>query len=83
MRKIINFLTAVSVFALGAAGLWSCKRTDNSTAETGFAPHPQKVAKHEVVTLGIGSDAPNFNLPDVDGKFYTLNDFRDQNFTPS
>src|SRR6187402_3265808 len=44
---------------------------------TGFKPNPQLVAEVEVKTLAIGSVAPPFNLPDVSGKFYTLDDFKD------
>jgi peroxiredoxin len=47
-----------------------------STA-TGFKPNPQHVAEVEVKTLAIGSVAPPFSLPDVSGKFYTLDDFED------
>lgn len=34
-------------------------------------------ADHEVKTLPIGADAPDFQLPGVDGKTYSLNDFKD------
>ena len=47
------------------------------SATTGFKPNPQRVAEVEVKTLGIGSVAPPFKLPDVTGKFYTLDDFKD------
>jgi thiol-disulfide isomerase/thioredoxin len=47
------------------------------SASTGFKPNPQRVAEVEVKTLAIGSVAPPFNLPDVSGKFYTLDDFKD------
>lgn len=35
------------------------------------------VPKQEVKTLAIGAPAPDFNLPDVDGKYHTLSDFKD------
>lgn len=47
------------------------------SASTGFKPNPQRVAEVDVKTLAIGSEAPPFNLPDVSGKFYTLEDFKD------
>jgi hypothetical protein len=36
------------------------------SATTGFKPNPQRVAEVEVKTLGIGSVAPPFKLPDGD-----------------
>ncbi len=41
-----------------------------------FTPHPVQLPEHEVKTLSPGSPAPDFNLPDIYGKFYTLQDFR-------
>ncbi len=42
-----------------------------------FEADPQPVEKTEVVPLPIGAEAPEFNLPGVDGKYYTLDDFAD------
>ena len=42
-----------------------------------FKPQPKKVEKQNVTTLEIGDNAPDFNLPDVNGRFYSLKDFRD------
>ena len=44
-------------------------------SSTGFKPNPQRVAEVEVKTLAIGAVAPAFRLPDISGKFYTLDDF--------
>ena len=48
-----------------------------SSESTGFKPNPQRVAEVEVKTLAVGSVAPPFSLPDVSGKFYSLDDFKD------
>jgi len=40
-----------------------------------FVANPQTVTEREVPTLAIGAAAPDFNLPGVDGKYYTLADF--------
>ena len=40
-----------------------------------FKPKPVKIEKQEIVTLKIDEEAPDFNLPDISGKFFTLNDF--------
>jgi len=59
----------------------SCeKKTDTSQAndskeESVFVPHPMDVPEQEVKTLEIGQTAPDFRLPDVNGKFVSLNDF--------
>lgn len=37
---------------------------------------PQPVPKQDVKTLEPGAAAPDFRLPDVDGKYYTLQDFK-------
>src|SRR4051812_48730303 len=44
-------------------------------AACGFAAHNSSSAAAEVKTLPIGSLAPDFNLPGVDGKNHTLNEF--------
>ena len=51
----------------------SVEETASSSAI--FVANPQPVAEREVPTLAIGSQAPDFNLPGTDGKFYTLADF--------
>jgi thiol-disulfide isomerase/thioredoxin len=50
---------------------------DKSAAEVGFTPNPKAVPKQHVETLEPGATAPDFNLPDVSGRFYSLNDFAD------
>ncbi|NJN25502.1 MAG: redoxin domain-containing protein [Cyclobacteriaceae bacterium] len=40
-----------------------------------FYPMPQEVAEQKVKTLPIGATAPNFRLPGVDGRFYTVQSF--------
>ncbi len=62
--------------------LFSCQSTENkanqapTTAKASLPPNPQPVPKQDVTTLKIGADAPDFYLPGVDGKFYTLADFK-------
>ncbi len=40
-----------------------------------FVANPQNIPKQETPTLEIGSKAIDFNLPNYDGKFYSLKDF--------
>jgi thiol-disulfide isomerase/thioredoxin len=73
---------AIAVFLIFVL---SCNpsRSKKGTAEvksdslaSSFVPQPQKVEKQEVKILATGDSAPGFNLPDINGKFYSLDDFR-------
>jgi peroxiredoxin len=53
----------------------SVKVTMDNPSET-FKPNPKKSEHQEVRTLTAGETAPSFRLPDITGKFYALDDFR-------
>lgn len=65
--------------------LWSCQPStsateppaEDATAAGAFVANPQFIEKREVTTLPIGAAAPDFNLPGVDGKYYSLANFAD------
>lgn len=63
------------LFALAASQPMRCQTTPSAP----FVAHPQPVEGRLVRTLKIGALAPDFNLPGVDGKFYTLADFKEAN----
>jgi thiol-disulfide isomerase/thioredoxin len=42
-----------------------------------FKPQPKKIKEQDVNTLEPGENAPDFNLPGVNGRFYSLEDFND------
>jgi peroxiredoxin len=42
-----------------------------------FIPNPQEMAEQPVGKLAIGDKAPYFNLPNVDGKFVSIDDFKE------
>lgn len=72
MKKYSIFLVLVFLLIY----LVSCKSNNkHSDTENSFVPHPQSVEKQEVKTLEIGSKAPDFTLPDMNGKKVSLNDF--------
>jgi thiol-disulfide isomerase/thioredoxin len=50
------------------------KSTDKSTSEK-FIPHPVIKEHQDVTTLAIGAKAPDFTLPDMNGKSVFLKDF--------
>ena len=75
-------ITIIIQFFLTTTIFFGCQpkkeSTNNESIETvAFKPNPQDVPEQEVHTLAIGDAAPDFNLPDITGKFYTLNDFKD------
>lgn len=63
--------------------LWgiSCQSSSSEPKEekvpSVFMANPQPVASREVKILEIGAAAPDFVLPNVDGKRYSLKDFKD------
>lgn len=59
--------------------LTGCQSAENAqdAQASAFTANPQPVPEQPVETLAIGADAPDFNLPGTDGKYYTLQDFKD------
>lgn len=43
----------------------------------GFKPNPQQIKEQEVTTLSINASAPDFHLPGIDERFYSLKNFAD------
>ncbi len=71
----IYFSTALLFFQCGKST--EAKLTEEHTSTETFVPNPQVVAEQPIAKLAIGDQAPPFNLPDVDGKFHSLEDFAD------
>ncbi|MBL7858377.1 MAG: redoxin domain-containing protein [Cyclobacteriaceae bacterium] len=62
--------------------LFSCQQKNEKEQGTpeaivAFKPNPKLVPKQEVTTLPIGAAAPDFSLPDVSGRFLSLQNFKD------
>lgn len=76
-------LTRVALMLVLGALVFACKKPETTQQETAaqqdsvFVPNPQKVPKQDVKTLEIGAQAPDFKLPDIDGKYHRLDDFKD------
>jgi len=47
------------------------------TSDSGFVANPQTIEEQPVSLLPLNAKAPDFNLPGVDGLFYSLDDFAD------
>ncbi len=84
--SMMKRLTNMTLLLIAFAFLISCKQAgikpgvdsaDGDTLQAAFIPNPQRVAHQEVNTLEIGSKAIDFNLPDVTGRFYQLEDFNE------
>lgn len=76
--NLVQPLILILLLAFG----WSCRqgsklpdKTEKEDQEISFQPNPEKIPKQEVQTLKIGELAPEFELPDIYGKYYSLNDF--------
>ncbi|MFZ0428640.1 MAG: redoxin domain-containing protein [Acidobacteriota bacterium] len=66
----------IASFWLGMALLVWGGCSVSETPES-FVAAPRAMPEVNVTTLAIGSRAPDFRLPGVDGKFHTLSEFRD------
>ena len=66
----------LSLILIGFSACQSAKNQGSTGAKTTFVAHPQPVEGRLVRTLAIGASAPEFKLPGVDGKFYTLDNFK-------
>ena len=52
------------------------KRPDKDTSVE-FSAQPREIPMQDVRPLPIGARAPDFSLPAIDGKWYSLDDFKD------
>ncbi len=67
----------VCLVVLGIVVFCSGCTEPTKVVEEEFQSSPQRRPEVEVQTLEIGAVAPDFRLPGVDGKWYTLDDFAD------
>lgn len=70
-------LVVLLIFGACTSNPESTQDQKDDTPKATFVANPQPVAEREVPTLAIGSEAPDFKLPGVDGKYYSLADFAD------
>jgi thiol-disulfide isomerase/thioredoxin len=75
-KSFIFILTGSLLISISCKQNTETKITENAS-DSAFVPHPVTVPKQDVKTLEIGQLAPPFRLPDVNGKFVSLEDFKD------
>ncbi len=76
--RALHYLLILFLLILLCSCRQGGKLPDKTSSDEGvgaFQPNPERVDMQEVQTLKIGDSAPEFNLPDVHGTFYSLNDF--------
>ena len=84
MKLILNRLPLSFVYlsTLGLLTFCSKPNVDNSELEEqtirSFTANPVAVQEKAIGVLKIGDTAPPFNLPDINGKFHSLEDFADK-----
>jgi peroxiredoxin len=71
----LTLLLFIATLALTACQSAQKESAAAETAQAAFTANPQPVPEQPVKTLEIGAQAPDFNLPGTDGKFYSLKDF--------
>lgn len=79
MKKSIHFLCFLvfGAFFTHCGADRSPQGEEAYVVDAAFEADPQPVPETEVQPLEIGAEAPPFNLPGVDGKVYSLDDFAD------
>lgn len=73
MKNRLTLLLFLTTLIHACQPVESTKVSEEAAAE--FVASPQPVPEQEVTTLEIGASAPDFNLPGVDGQYYSLSDF--------
>ena len=76
MRKILVFTALLYLIVTACNNASQTTPTNIPNGTAAFVANPQAIPEQPVTPLAIGADAPDFNLPGVDGKMYSLADFK-------
>ncbi|WP_111668749.1 redoxin domain-containing protein [Algoriphagus litoralis] len=83
MTHPIQRIVAAAFYLSTAILFFQCGKSSESSETSlavnaeSFVPNPQVVSEKPIGKLAIGDQAPPFNLPDLEGKFRTLDDYAD------
>ena len=80
MKKAIKYYANLFFVFCIVATVVSCasnqkKENNDNIKVNDFVPNPQLMEEQEHETLTIGSEAPDFTLPNMSGKMVSLSDF--------
>lgn len=75
--KKINYIIPLLFLVIILSSCNSNVKNKNSEQTGSFVPKPQMIKEQEVKTLEIGTKAPTFTLPDINGKMVSLSNFSD------
>lgn len=79
--KMKNINLSTLLLTVMGLFIWGCGNSnqieEEAISEEGFTPNPQEMAEQPVGKLEIGDKAPYFKLPNVDGKYVSIDDFKD------
>lgn len=75
--NMYKFLVIIGLVSFSCQPAQPVQQDTDAAGSPAFVANPQPVAAQEPKTLEIGSQAPDFQLPDVNGKLYSLQDFAD------
>ena len=74
-KQQLTIILMSLAFLTASFSLEAQSKTGSQEQPGTFKPNPQVIPKRDVKTLPIGSKAPDFNLPGVDGKYHKLSDY--------
>ncbi|MDX5340201.1 MAG: redoxin domain-containing protein [Cyclobacteriaceae bacterium] len=81
-RSVCQFLRGLAYLSTLSLAI-SCGKNEGSAEKTEgevpteFTANPQAVSEKSIAKLAIGDKAPPFNLPGIDDKFHTLEEYSD------
>lgn len=75
--KFLHIYLILVAFSFQCSSPTKDNTETSDQVDSSFVANPQHVAKQTVTTLATGAHAPAFRLPDVSGKYVTLQDFND------
>ena len=75
MKDVFPTLMILFLIALIFHNCKPAEEAKSVPSAVAFVQNPQEVPEQEVTTLSLGSSAPDFNLPGVDGEYYSLSSF--------
>jgi thiol-disulfide isomerase/thioredoxin len=79
LRRSFSGVAALTIFLLLASTVSSQNGSPSTTSGTGLSEYEREMLREQAAhpPLTLGSRAPDFNLPGIDGKMHSLNEYKD------